>query len=226
MATSGTTTYSLTARQMVTYALRKINLLADGEDATAESADRALTELNAMLKTWQRHPGVWRLTEASLTPVANTASISLATPRPYRIVDCRYRNTSSIDLTMTELTRQEYYRLPNKSSTGQPTTWYFDPQRDVGTLYIWPVLASVSTETIQATYQRRYEDVTDLSETLDVTQDAFETVGLNLAARLADDYGRTGEHINRVIQRAAMLYDDMLDADRPEVVRFVPERRG
>lgn len=225
MATSGTTTYGLTAREVITYALRKINLVADGEDASAESAERARIELNDMLKTWQRHASVWRLTEGSLTPVANTASISLSSLRPHRIIDCRYRNTSGTDLPMNEMTRQEYHRLPVKTTTGTPTNFYFDPQRDVGTLYIWPVLATVSTETIQTTYQRRFEDVTDLGETLDIAQDAHETVKLNLAARLADDYGRSGAHIDRVIQRAAMLYEDMMDADRPEVVRFVPERR-
>ena len=226
MATSGTTTYSLTAREVITYALRKINMLAENEDASASSAERARIELNDMLKTWQRHASVWRLTEGSLTPVANTASISLSTLRPYRILDCRYRNTSSIDLPMHEMTRQEYHRLPVKTTTGTPTNFYFDPQRDVGTLYIWPVLSTVTTETIQTTYQRRFEDVTDLGETLDIAQDAHETVKYNLAARLADDYGRKGEHISRVIQRAEMLYQDMLDADRPEVVRFVPERRA
>jgi hypothetical protein len=50
MATSGSIDYNMTARELVTYALRKINICAEGEDPSADSAARAMTELNVMLK--------------------------------------------------------------------------------------------------------------------------------------------------------------------------------
>lgn len=225
MATSGTTAYAQTAREYITYALRKINILGKSEDATGEQADIALRELNYLVKEWQRYPGIWRLTEGSATPVANTASISLSSLKPRRVIDCRYRNASSIDLPMLELTRQSYYDLPIKTSTGVPTQWYYDPQRDSDTLYIWPVLASVSTDTIRVTYLRRFEAITDLAENVDIAEEHMSTLAMTLAARLADDYGRKGPHIDRIIQRAEMLFQDMLDADRPEVIQFLPGRR-
>ena len=227
MATSASTDYGRTARQAIDYALRKINILAEGESATAESADRALTELNFLLKEWQRYPAVWRKSQVTLTPVASTASITMAspTPTPYRVLGCRYRNSSSIDTPMTEMTYDEYYDLPNKAATGTPTTFMFDPQLTSNTLYIWPLLSSVSTETIRATIQRRFEDIDDLANDLDVTAEHFSTVGLNLAARLADDYGRQGPHIDRIISRAEVLKDPRMDADRPEFVSFLPGRR-
>jgi hypothetical protein len=116
-------------------------------------------------------------------------------------------------------------RMSNKASTGTPTQWWFDPQRASSAIYIWPVPASVTTETLRVTYQRRYEDVTDLAQDVDIAQEHMDTVGHCLAARLADDYGRKGEHINRIIQRSAMLMNEMLDADRPDVIQFVPDRR-
>ena len=227
MATSSSTNYSLTARQLIEYALRKINILAEGESATAESADRAMTELNVLLKEWQKHPAVWRKSQVSLTPVASTASITMSssTPTPYRVLGCRFRNTSSIDTPMTEMTYDEYYDLPNKSATGTPTTFMFDPQLTTNILYIWPLLSSVTTETIRATIQRRFEDVDDLANDIDVTAEHFSTVGLNLAARLADDYGRQGPHIDRVISRAEALAEAMQDADRPAFVAFMPGHR-
>jgi hypothetical protein len=225
MATSGSTNYSLTAREVINFALRKTNLLALGQAADNDMVDAALVELNVMCKEWMKYPAIWRLSEASLTPTANTASISMSSANPYRVVDCRFRNTSSRDTPMEEMTRQEYYAMPIKTSTGTPTTWYFDPQRATNTLYIWPVLASVTTETIQATYQRRFEDVDDLTNEVDITQEHLSTVGYNLAARLADNFGRSGGHIDRIIQRAVALAEEMKDADRPEVIRFVPEAR-
>ena len=225
MATSGSSDYTLTARQIIEFALRKTNLLALGQSADNDMVDAALVELNVMCKEWMKYPAIWRLSEASLTPTANTATISMSSSNPYRVTDCRFRNTASQDTTMEPMTRDEYYALPRKTSTGTPTTWYFDPQRATSTLYIWPVLAVVDTETIQATYQRRFEDVGDLANEVDITQEHLSTVGYNLAARLADNFGRSGGHIDRIIQRAGMLFESMLDADRPEIIRFVPERR-
>lgn len=224
MSTSDSINISLTARQIVEYALRKINLLAEGQTATNEMADRALTELEVMLKEWMRYPAIWRLTEGYVALLANTTGYNL-NPRPYRIVDVRYRNSDGNDLPMTELTRQEYYDLPIKTTTGVPTSWYFDPQRATTAIYTWPVLSSVTTETLRVTYQRRLEDIDDLDNEVDVDQEHLSTVGLNLAARIADDYGRKGPHIDRIIARAQALFEQMVDMDRPEMIRFVPETR-
>ena len=226
MATSSSANYSLTARQLIEYALRKINILAEEESATASGADRAMTELNVLLKEWQKHPAIWRKSQVSLTPVASTATITMSssTPVPYRVLSARYRNTSSLDLPMVEMTYDEYHDLPNKTTTGTPTCFMFDPQLTSNTLYIWPLLSSVTTETIRTTIQRRFEDIDDLANDVDVTAEHFSTVGLNLAARLADDYGRQGPHIDRIIKRAEVLKNEMMDADRAEFVRFVVGR--
>jgi hypothetical protein len=224
MSTSSSINLSLTAAQVIEYALRKINILAEGQSASSEAQDRALTELEVMLKEWMPYPAIWRLTESYLTLVANTQGYNL-NPRPYRIVDVRYRNSSANDLPMTELSRQEYYDLPDKTATGTPTSWYFDPQRATTAIYTWPLLSSVTTQSLRITHQRRMEDIDNVDNEIDVDQEHLSTVGYNLAARLADDYGRKGPHIDRVIARAEQLKERMMDMDRVEVVRFVPETR-
>lgn len=224
MATSSSINISLTAGQVIQYALRKINVLAEAETASAEQQSRALTELEVMLKEWMPFPAIWKLTEGYVNMTAATQAYNL-NPRPYRIVAMRYRNASGHDIPMFELTRQEYYDLPDKASAGIPTNYYFDAQRATSGLYVWPVLATVTTETLRVTYQRRIEDIDDPDNEIDVDQYHLSTVGYNLAARLADDYGRRGPHIDRVIARAQALFEAMLDMDRPEEIRFVPETR-
>ena len=226
MALSGSANYSLNARQLVNYALRKINVLAEAEDAPAEMADKALRELNLMLKAWMKYPTIWDLTEGSVSLIANTASYNLAgtdTTNPYRVIDCRYRTASSIDVPMFEMSRQRYYELPSKTSSGTPTQWYFDPQRSTSTLYVWPVKSTVTTESIQFTYQRRFNDCDSLSDDIDVTQESLDVVGYNLASRLADDFGRAGPAIDRIIQRAGMMLEELQDADRPEFIQVMPD---
>lgn len=224
MSLSGSINFDLTARQVITFALQKINILAKTQTLTVDLSDSAMTELNVMLKEWMAYPAIWRLKEGYINLVAATGSYSL-TPRPYRIINVRYRNSSGTDLPMEELTKQEYYDLPIKTTAGTPTQWYFDPQQATSSIYVWPVKATVTTETFRVTYQRFIDDIDDLGNNIDVTPEWLGTLGYNLAARIADDYGRSGPHIDRIIARAGVLFEQMRDFDRPEVVRFVPERR-
>lgn len=224
MPLSGSINFDLTARQVIQYALEKINILAKGQTLTVEHSDAAMRELNVMLKEWMAYPAIWRLQEGFINLTNATSSYAL-TPRPYRIIDVRYRNSSGTDLPMEELTRQEYYDLPIKTTAGIPTQWYFEPQQATTSLFVWPVKATVTTETFRVTYQRFIDDIDDLGNNIDCTPEWLGTLGYNLAARCADDYGRSGPHIDRIIARAEALFERMADFDRPEVIRFVPERR-
>lgn len=222
MATSGSIDYSLNARQVITFALQKINLLALHEDASGERADNALVELNMMCKEWMKYENLWRLTEGFVTLVADTASYTLA-PDPHRVVDVRYRDVNSRDLPMYQMGRQEYFDLPVKTIQGIPTQYFFDKQRTSTLLYVWPLLSSATTETLRVSYQRKFEDVDSLDDEIDIPQEYFSVVAYNLAARLADSSGRTGAHIDRVIARAEHLLQEALDDDRPDFIQFMPD---
>jgi hypothetical protein len=225
MATSGAATFGLNVRELCTFALEKMAYFAEGEAPTPGNLATARRSLNAMLKGWQMTgPNLFRQTEGTLTLTANTQSYTLST-KPYRIVSARYRNASGIDLPMELLTREEYFDLPLKSSSGVPTQYYFDPQRDAGTLYVWPVLAAVTTETIRYTYQRRFEDVTTLDEDIDIPQEWTETVAYNLALRLCDDFSIDGSTFQRIERTAGRLLMTAQMSDREPEIRFVPGRR-
>lgn len=223
MATSGTITYNLTARGIVTQALKKIGVCPVFQQTpSAEDMAQGIVELNMMLKGWQVDgPNLWRQTEGSVTLTATTASYTLS-PRPHRVTECRFRDTGGRDLPMMELTRDEYFEMPLKTATGIPTQYYFDPQVSSGKLYIWPVLASVTTETIKYTYSRVIEDITSADNDLDVPQEYFELVMTNLADRLQGTYQMSDD---RLSARALSLYRQFKSMDREPVIRFRPERR-
>lgn len=222
MATSGSTDYTMTARQLVTFALRKCRIVATFASPSAEEMASGIEDLNLMLKGWQMSgPNLWRQTEGSVTLVADTASYALS-PRPYRVIDARYRDTAGRDLPMEMLTRQEYYDMLLKTTQGIPTQWYFDPQRDAGTLYVWPVLSAATTETIRFTYQRRFEDIDSPDDNIDIAQEYLDVVGYALADRLCDTFGVDDPKIGK---RAAYLMAQAASADREDVYRFVPDLR-
>jgi len=226
MALSGSQDFNLNAREVITTALRKMAVLGVAQTLDADEAEDARVELNTMLKGWQRHgPHLWKTEEGSIPLLASTASYNLAaTLNPLRIMSMRYRDANSRDLPMRLFTREEYFDMPLKTSTGIPTQYYFDAQRGAPTVYVWPLLASVTTEVLTCTYQKRMDDIDDLNNDIDITQENFDTLIYALAARLLDSYGVEGEVAKRIIQRSQSLLESAQGFDREDVVRFVPDR--
>lgn len=212
MATTGT----LLVRDVVTAALRKLNITNLGDDPDAEDADLAMTALNRMLKAWQnRGYNVWATSQMSVT-LTTAASYTMSPVRPLRILNSRFTR-SGIETPMVVMTRDEYDALPQKTSAGIPTTYYYDRQREAAKLYVWPVLAAANGETLSITYERETEDVTDLNQVLDLPGEYFDAAVYGLAARLADDYQRD---VPQIVARAEEELRVALAFDREESVFF------
>lgn len=226
MALSGSVDFSINARELITKTLRKMAVLGVAQSLDADEAEDIRVELNMMLKGWQRSgPHLWKRTEGSVTLVNATASYDLAlTLNPLRILSARYRDTADRDLPMRLFTREDYFNLPIKTSSGIPTQYYFDPQRGAPTLYVWPVKTTITTETVRLTYQKRIDDIDDLSNDIDIPQEHFDVVMYALAERLLDDYGIEGEAAQRIMLRSQSLLQSAMDWEREDEQHFEPER--
>ena len=121
-------------------------------------------------------------------------------------------------------TRQEYFDLPDKATAGQPTSFYYDPGRDQGRLYLWPVLGSVTTETLQITYQRTVEDMDVNADDPDYPQEWYEAIVLGLAASLhASQFPQDVAGRAEITARANAAYQSVYFFDRETAsVTFVP----
>lgn len=213
MATSGSTDFTMNARQIITRAFRLTKIIGGTEDPTADQAETGEEVLNLLLKTWSAQEHLWIVTEGSQALTGGQASYSIAAAR--RMLSVR-RRISSIDTPMQELSRQEYYDLPNKSQQGMPINWYFDPQRATRTLYLWltPSTATASTTTIHFTYLRVIEDIDALENDPDVPQEWLEALIYNLAARLGPEFGADENALPRIEARAAALLSDLSSQDQ------------
>jgi hypothetical protein len=118
---------------------------------------------------------------------------------------------------MQELTRQEYDAYPDKTVTGLPTTFYYDPQQATGTVYIWPALAAAAGETLEITYERELEDTDELNAGLDTPVNWEEAIHFNLAARLGPSYGKD---VSVIAQIAIGTMQNALASDREGSVFF------
>ncbi len=112
-----------------------------------------------------------------------------AIPRPLRIISAR-RENSGQEIEMFELSREEYFNLPNKSSTGTPVQYYYDPQQGTGKMYLWPTPSTVD-DVINMTYLDELEIITANTDTTNFPQEWMEYLVYGLAVRIAPLYGAT-----------------------------------
>lgn len=216
MTTSGLTSSTMLAEEVVQAALQELGVVAAGENPTGEETQMALRSLTWMLKGWQaRGANLWRASSSSVVVPANSAALALS-PSILDVVNARVVVSTAYQRPLFRYERAQYQQLPNKAARGVPTVYYADRQRDAVTLSVWPVPASDTTLALDTT--RVIEDVTDGTQTIDVPQEWIETLYVALAARLAIPFGvaRVDSTAASVIaQRAVSLEQLMFDADRP-----------
>lgn len=210
MATSGTTVFSLTARDIAHDALQENGIIGIGLSMEADELDAVLRRLNGMLKSWQLQGVLWKQETESLSGTADTATIALGT-YVRGVNACRYVESATNEQQMQRFERDEYNALPNKANSGTPTIYYVQRAEDGLVLHVWPVPSA--NFTLKADIDRKMDTVTDANETLDLPEELMETVYANLAVRCAGLF--QAPLSQELVQRAATLERQMLDNYRP-----------
>lgn len=184
MAVTGTQT----VRDIITDAMLDLEVGAIGVEAEATLAAHAVRVLNRLMKAWQLDDAAPSFLKASQTLTLTTAaSYSLLPERPIRILSARFKRSGQ-EIPMIRLSRDEYDQLPVKTTTGTPTQFYYDRQKEDALFYVWPVLATAAGETVEITYEREFEDV-GINDTIDLPGEWWDVAVLQLASRLAHAHG-------------------------------------
>lgn len=229
MATSGTTAYSPTASAIITEAISMVGGLEGGTSASAEQITAAMPAFEMLVKALQAEGlQLWTIETESITPVNGTAEYT-TTKKAIKITDVVFRNSDDQDTPMFALTRDEYWRLSDKTSTSsQPTQYYFNPERTSSTITVWPVPdATAATGTIEVTYQRQIEDITATTNEVDFPAEWLDAITYQLAVRLASRYGLDVNRryiLNREAAEALELAKSW-DTEQ-ESVFFTPDNRN
>lgn len=194
MTTSGSVDFGLVTSTIIEKAFHRLGVASEGEAMTARMYEDGRSSLNLMVKAWSAREHLWLRTETAVTLVAAQAEYALATlfsVKPMRVQSIRRRITASgIDTPLWELSRQEYDDLPNKSTAAVPTSFYYDPQRATGPLYIWPTASTAvaAAQTLRVTWLRRIQDFDASNNDPDLPQEWLEALIWNLADNLETEY--------------------------------------
>ena len=206
MAVTGTQT----VLDIVTDALLDLEVGAIGQEAEAILSAHAVRALNRVMKAWQLDDAAPSFLRAAQTLTLTTAaSYTLAPERPVRILSARLKR-SGVEIPMIRLTRDEYDSLPIKTTTGVPTQFYYDRQKEDALLYVWPVLSVAAGETVEITYEREFEDVA-IGDNIDLPGEWWDVAVLQLASRLVHAHGSEAAK-QSVPMRAEMMLNKALGA--------------
>lgn len=164
-----------------------------GETPTANQTTEAAIALNGLVKAWQADGmPLWALTEKTLPLVSGQIKYTVSNPKPLKVLQAwNHNTTSNVDIPMRIISKQEYNVLGNKTSAGNPIQVYYDPRRDSGDFYLFPVPTSVeqSANVIHYVCQIPYEDFNVSTDAPDFPQEWYDAITYGLATRLAPEYG-------------------------------------
>jgi hypothetical protein len=93
--------------------------------------------------------------------------------------------SQDLDLIMAPISRAEYAALPMKDQTSyRPTQFYFE-RTQPPSIYPWPVLGQTYSAKLMIYRVRMQQDVTNLTQSLDLPNRWYDAVAGGLAYRLA-----------------------------------------
>jgi len=134
-----------TAADLITQALKDIQVLDESETPSAYLMADALATLNQMLASWQvSNLYVYAQTETTFSPtgaisytVGSGGNVNIT--RPDRIDYAFLRDSGGLDYPIDLLeTFEEYQGIGLKTLSTIPSVFYYNPSYPLGTLYLYP----------------------------------------------------------------------------------------
>ena len=232
MSTSGTIDFTITANEIITDALAEIGVYGDGETVTDDDITLCMRRLNMMVKSWNNRPHMHLREDETITLTPGTESYTwgaggdIDTDRPVRVVTARRLNTDGNEVPIDVDARSMYKELPTKSSTGATNLINYDPQLDLGVLYVWPTGDS-SNNKIICEVQRQVEDFDAVTDNPDFPKEAYVALYLGLAVNVYRPYYAMQDPPPGLERQAKEAYNDWLKHDEDINSFFIqPKKRG
>ena len=161
MATSGSRDFNIDVGEIIEEAYERCGL----EVRTGYDARTARRSLNLMFADWaNRGINMWTVAQATITLTQGQSAQTL-TADVVDVLEIVLRR-SNTDFEVERISRGEYATLPNKTTQGRPSQFYFDRQI-VPVINLWAVPEN-STDQLVYYYVQRIEDADALVNTTDM----------------------------------------------------------
>ena len=160
MATSGSTNFDLDVAEIIEEAYERCGI----EVRTGYDTKTARRSLNLMFADWaNRGLNLWTVKQATQALTQGTATYALSSDYT-DLLEVVIRR-SGVDYELTRMSRGEYLALPNKTTQGRPSQYYYNRQV-TPEITLWATPEN-STDTLVYYYVKRIEDADTLANTTD-----------------------------------------------------------
>ena len=219
MATSGSYDFELDVAEIIEEAYERCGL----ELRTGYDAKTARRSLNLMFAEWaNRGLNLWTVKQGSQVLTQGTATYAFADDYT-DLLEVVIRR-SGVDYELSRMSRAEYITLPNKTTQGRPSQYYYN-RKIIPEITLWATPEN-STDTLVYYYVSRIEDADTLANTNDVPFRFYPCMVAGLAYYIA--MKRTPERIRLLkavyeeeFQRAADEDEDRVPLKLQPSMRYM-----
>jgi len=226
--------YKVSKKDIITEALEIIGVLAEGEEPSDDEMTSVGRSLNMLIKAWQTEGiHIWAVDELEIPLEPDKIQYEVGPDkdidvsfRPIRVVDGVYRD-GDYDIPINIWSRQEYWQLSYKESTGTPLNIYFDRRAEYGIINVWQAPVKEDTKLILLV-QRGLDTVEENDDNIDFPGEYFLSVAWNLARVIAPKYGVPQWMQNIIITNAEQYKMDAEGYNREDEtsIYIEPDHRG
>jgi hypothetical protein len=139
--------------------------------------------------------------------------------RPLRVYGARRNSSGDLDTPMFLISHMDYFNLPNKTITGTPNSFCYDPLIPMGRLYVWPAPITV-TDKIKFTYYEPIQIFNEATDDPDFPDEWVEPLAKQLGVQLSYRYGKR-DSINSLKNDADQLLKQILSFDNEDASVFL-----
>lgn len=230
MAISNSYDFSSSRDNIIKGALRILGVISQGQTPDATQTTDAAEALNQIVKAWASEGiPLWIIKKQSVTLSSSVGTYLIGLgqtvniARPTRIYQAMLNNTTNgVDTPLTPLSQEEYQNLSQKTITGTPSQYYYEPLRNTGTLYLWPKpdTTTAANYTVQIVYQSPMADFDAAGDEPDLPQEGIRALKWALASELTFEFGYPSKDRNELFQRAEFHKQEFLGSIQEEASLF------
>lgn len=122
-------------------------------------------------------------------------------------------STFSNETPINFVSHDEFFRLPNRKTTGVPNECTFDRLKDGGVFHLWQTPENETTYQIKYTFERTFEKFVNTGDDADFPRYWEDAFIFNLAARIAIKFRVDPQIVAYIQQEAAKTLNEALNYD-------------
>ena len=194
--------FTINSDEIIKASARAIGVLGIGESLPASELEDGREALNMLVKQlmgpptflmrgfkpWQRELAELTL-QAKIQYEIKTTGGDLDITPPISILSARLKDSDDNETLLDVMNRDQYDAIGNKTDENTPTAFYYERRLDTGYFYLDCVPSDLTEYTIDITWLDQLSAFTDVSSSMDFSQEWFRVLKFALAVDLAPEYG-------------------------------------